>query len=448
MHFMWFTERAYHYDLETDPIRYRELENEVVRKRSFYGTPNRFFDRAHGAKLLNQYLDEKIYTDAELLSFDGVMLNEHHGTPFCLGAVMDVEASIVAKTTKRVKIALLGNPVPTVSNALRLAEELAMIDLISNGRMITGWVRGAGSEQLANNANPAYNREMYEEGVDFIIKAWTTPGPFRYEGKHFHFRHVNPWVLPLQTPHPPFWIPGLISPETAAWCAKRRYPYVALATRLEPTLELWDFYSQAAAREGYQAGPENFGYLQPVMVADTQERAEEMGKRILFGGAFAHFARPEWMFPPGYNSKEATRRLARTNFGANAASKPLYGDGGEESVEAIEAVKKTIYSGYPDVLKDMVMIAGTPDTVIPKLKKVMDILRPGIFSFWLDGPVPFPDRKRCLELLNRDVIPALREHGKKLGLVDPFTRAPGSVPLRGDKPEPVSDPAALAELAA
>jgi hypothetical protein len=211
---------------------------------------------------------------------------------------------------------------------------------------------------------------------------------------------------------------------------------------------LWDFYSQAAAREGYQAGPENFGYLQPVMVADTQERAEEMGKRILYGGAFAHFARPEWMFPPGYNSKAATRRLAQTNFGANAAAKPLYGEGGEESQEAIEAVKKTIYAGYPDVLKDMVMIAGTPDNVIPKLKKVMDILRPGIFSFWLDGPVPFTDRKRCLELLNRDVIPALREHGKKLGLVDPFTRAPGSVPLRGGKPEPVSDPAALAALAA
>ncbi len=447
MHYMWFTERAYHYDPEVEPERYRELENEIVRKRSFYGTPNRMFDRAHGAKLLNQYLDEKIYTDAELMNFDGVMLNEHHGTPFCLGAVMDVEASVVAKTTKRLKIALLGNPVPTVSNALRLAEELAMIDLISNGRMITGWVRGAGSEQLANNANPAYNREMFEEGVDFIVKAWTTPGPFRYEGKHFHFRHVNPWVLPLQTPHPPFWIPGLISPETAQWCAKRRYPYVALATRLEPTLELWDFYNQAAAREGYQAGPENFGYLQPVMVADTQERAEELGKRILYGGAFAHFARPEWMFPPGYNSKEATRRLARANFGANAAAKPLYGDGGEDSDEAVEAVKQTIYSGYPDVLKDMVMIAGTPDNVIPKLKKVLDILRPGIFSFWLDGPVPAKDRLRCLELLNRDVIPALREHGKKLGLVDPFQCIPGSRPLRGSTPDPVSDAEALAAIA-
>ena len=74
MHFMWFTERAYHYDPETDPTKFEALEDEVVRKRSFYGTPNSFFDRAHGAKLLNQYLDEKIYTDAELLNFDGIVI--------------------------------------------------------------------------------------------------------------------------------------------------------------------------------------------------------------------------------------------------------------------------------------------------------------------------------------------------------------------------------------
>src|SRR5215813_7189331 len=166
MHFMWFTERAYHYDLDTDPEKYHDLENEIVRKRSFYGTPTRFFDRQHGAKILNQYLDEKIYTDAELMNFDGVMLNEHHGTPFCLGAVMDVEAAILAKTTKRLKMVLLGNPVATVANPLRLAEELAMIDLISGGRLVSGWVRGAGSEQIANNINPAFNRERFNEAHD------------------------------------------------------------------------------------------------------------------------------------------------------------------------------------------------------------------------------------------------------------------------------------------
>ena len=89
-----------------------------------------------------------------------------------------------------------------------MAEELAEIDLISRGRLITGWVRGAGSEQFFNNANPAYNREYFEEAHDFIIQAWTRPGPWRYEGKHFHYRHVNPWALPYQKPYPQMWIPG------------------------------------------------------------------------------------------------------------------------------------------------------------------------------------------------------------------------------------------------
>ncbi len=220
MHIMWFTERAYHH----------VPEDEVLKLHSFFGIPNTYFDPAKGAQLLNQYLDEKLYSDE--LGFDGVMLNEHHGTPFCMGAVMDVEAAILAKQTRRVKIVLLGNPTPVVANPLRLAEELAMIDMISGGRLVPGWVRGAGSEQLANNANPAYNREYFDEAHDLIIAAWTKPGPFRWEGKHFHYRFVNPWVLPLQKPHPPIWIPGLISAETVKWCAAHKYPYVALATML------------------------------------------------------------------------------------------------------------------------------------------------------------------------------------------------------------------------
>lgn len=446
MFFMWFTERAYHYDPELDPEKFRALENEVIRKRSFFATPNTYFEPEVAARLLNQYLDEKIFTDTELLNFDGVMLNEHHGTPFCLGAVMDVEAAALAKATKRVKIVLLGNPVTTVGNPIRLGEELAMIDLISGGRLVPGWVRGAGSEQLANNANPALNRELLEEGIDLIVESWTRPGPFRYEGKHFHFRHVNPWVKPLQQPHPPFWMPGLVSPDTAAWCAKRRIPYIALATKLKPTTELWDFYAQAAAQEGYQAGPENFGFMQPVMVADTQDRAEEMGKRILFGGAFAHFARPEWMFPSGYNSKAATRRLAENDFGPNATNKPLYGEGGETTDEEIESVRRIIYDSYAEMQREMVMIAGTPDNVIPRLNKVLDVLRPGIFSFWLDGPVPAADRKRCLELLNSEVIPAMRAYGKVIGLTDPFSCAPGGKLLDGRPPAPVADLEALAAL--
>jgi len=174
MHIMFFTERAYH----------AVPEDEVFKRRSFFGVPNKFFDAPTGARLLNEYIDEKILCDE--LGFDGLMLNEHHGTPFCMGAVMDVEAAVLARATKRAKIVLLGNPIPTVANPLRMAEELAMIDMISGGRLVPGWVRGAGSEQLANNANPAYNREYFDEAHDVIIAAWTRPGPFRWEGKHFH----------------------------------------------------------------------------------------------------------------------------------------------------------------------------------------------------------------------------------------------------------------------
>jgi alkanesulfonate monooxygenase SsuD/methylene tetrahydromethanopterin reductase-like flavin-dependent oxidoreductase (luciferase family) len=423
MQIMWFTERAYH---EADDEKNLALEYEVIRKRSFYGTPNTYFNPKRGAELLNMYLDEKVYSE-ELGGFDALMLNEHHGTPFCLGAVMDVEAAILARITKKVRIVLLGNPIPTVGNPLRLAEELAMIDLISGGRLVPGWVRGAGSEQLANNANPAFNREYFEEGHDLIVKAWTEPGPFRFEGKHFHFRHVNPWVKPLQQPHPPIWIPGLISPDTVRWCARKRYPYVALATYPEPTAELWRIYAQEAAREGYQAGSENFGYMQPVFVSDDQTRAEELGRRYLFGGHFAHFARPEWMFPPGYNSKEATARMARQFANPNLPGHSMVAEW-QEGEDVVE-VRKKIYDRFDIAQQDLQMIAGTPDYVVPRLKRVMDVLRPGILSFWIDGPLPRADRLKCLQLLATDVIPALRAYGRELGIRDPFERKPGSLPL-------------------
>ena len=284
-------------------------EDEVIKNRGFFGVPNRFFDPKRGSDLYNIYLDEMQYV--EEVGLDGVVLNEHHGTPFCMGAVMDVEAAILARITKKIRIVLLGNPLPVVRNPIRLAEELAEIDMISRGRLVTGWVRGAGSEQLFNNVSPSLNREYFNEAHDLVVKCWTEPGPFRFEGKHFHFRFVNPWALPYQKPHPPIWIPGLLSPESVIWAAEHRYPYIGLGTGLKATSELWNIYADRAAQMGYQAGPENFGYLQNVYVAETEEKAQEVAKLNLYGGGGAAFARPEWTLPPGYNSKEATKRLAR-----------------------------------------------------------------------------------------------------------------------------------------
>jgi len=415
MHLMSFSERAYIHVPE-DAV----IENGS----SYFGVPNTHFDAPKASRLFNEYLDERIY--AEELGFDGVMLNEHHQTPFCMGSVMDVEASILARITKRVKIVLLGNPLP-VADPLRLAEELAMIDLISGGRLVPGWVRGAGSEQIANNINPAFNRERFNEAHDFIVQAWTKPGPWRYEGKHYHYRFVNPWVLPLQKPHPPIWIPGLISPETVVWSAKHRYPYIALGTALDATVEMVNLYADVAAQEGYQAGPENFGYLQNIVVAETEEKAQELARGFVFGGGFGSFARAEWMFPPGYNSKEATKRLAKAMVDPRTGTEIIrYSQGNID----VEEVKRSIDTNFKSALDSGLIIAGTPKTVIKRLRIMLETLRPGIFATWYHhGPMTFEDRKTCLRLLGQEVLPAMREMAKELDLPGPYEQPPGTRPL-------------------
>jgi len=414
MHIMSFSERAYTHVPE-DLI----IENGS----SYFGLPNTHFDPQKGGQLMNEYLDERVY--AEELGFDGVMLNEHHQTPFCGGSVMDVEAAILARITKRVKIVLLGNPLP-VADPLRLAEELATIDMISGGRLVPGWVRGAGSESIANNTNPAFNRERFNEAHDFVISAWTKPGPWRYEGKHYHYRHVNPWVLPVQKPVPQMWIPGLISPETVIWSAKHRYPYVALATQLEPTIEMVNLYADVAAQEGFQAGPENFGYLQNVVVAETEEKAHELAKGFVYGGGFGSFARAEWMFPPGYNSKEATKRLAKVMVDPRTGAEIIRYTPGAD----VRKIREGIEENFKSSLEGGLIIAGTPKTVLKRIRFMLESLRPGIFGIWYHhGPMTFEDRKTCLRLLGQEVLPAMREIAKELDLPGPYEVKPGSRPL-------------------
>lgn len=437
MHIMHFTERPYKY----------VPEEEVIKNRSFFGVPNKFYDAKLGADLYNEYIDEAIY--AEEVGFDAIMLNEHHGNPFCMGAVMNVEAAILARVTKRARIVLLGNPLPTLKHPLRMAEELAEIDLISKGRLVPGWVRGAGAEQVFNNANPAYNREYFNEAHDLVLAAWTRQGPFRWEGKHFTYRFVNPWALPYQKPHPPIWIPGVISPETVIWCAEHRYPYIGLGTALPATVELWNLYGDTAAKQGYTAGSENFGYLQQIFVAETEEKAQELGKGALFGGGAQNFSRPEHTLPPGYNSKEATRRLAKqaTEYGfLGITSEKLAetGHGGVQNLHkekgntrerlkrgevSVEEAKAKIYGNYQKAQDGLQIIVGTPKSVLPKIRLIMETLRPGIFGlFTIQGPVSVQDRLNNVRLMGQEVLPAMREYAKELGIKDPFEVKPGSRP--------------------
>ena len=378
------------------------------------GMSNSSYDPKLGAELYNRYLDEKIY--AEQQGFDGLMLNEHHSTPFCMGGVMNVEAAILAKITQRAKIVLLGNVLPIWDDPLWLAEELSIIDMISKGRLVTGWVRGTGRESVAHNAVPPYNWERFQEAHDFIVKAWSTPGPFRWEGNHYQYRYVNPWARPYQEPHPQIWIPGVMSRNTVDWAAKHRYPYIMLATELGPTKDSFDYYRQQAREYGYEAGTQHTGYLFKVHVDETEELAYETARKYVEGPSNPFLegnqgvVRPFIQNLPGLTARNALLPTSSVFFAARSRGR------------ATEQDQPADYNGtFDDQINKMSIITGTPKTVIPKVKHVLEYLRPGSIFFWDgDGAMSHDDSMRSLRLMGEELIPAVRDMAKELDLKGPF----------------------------
>ena len=197
MEVYWFSEQAQGY------VSDGELEKFESGRMAF---PNAHFDPAKAHVLYNEYHDQ--YALADEVGFDSIMTNEHHAAYWCGKPAVNLDAAILTKITKNVKIAILGNVI-AVNDSIRMAEEVAMLDCYSGGRIISGFVRGGAVETLQAGIDPTQNRERFEEAHDLIMKCWTEPGPFRYEGKHYQYRVVNPWVLPMQKPRPDIWFPGI-----------------------------------------------------------------------------------------------------------------------------------------------------------------------------------------------------------------------------------------------
>ena len=261
----WFSEQPYGHVKSEDLSQYDSGR---------LGFPNTFFDPEKASVLYNQYHEQ--YQLADEVNFDGIMSNEHHASYWCMKPAVNLDAAVISKLTKKVKIAILGNVI-AVNDPIRMAEEIAMLDCYSGGRIISGFVRGTAVETLQAGLDPTENRTRFEEAHDLIIKCWTQPGPFRYEGNHYNYRVVNPWVVPMQKPHPDIWFPGTGSPESVVWAAKHKHPYMNLGALVDTTEWLKQVYIDTAKEEGWKAGPEHFGYLLRVLVADTDEKAIENG---------------------------------------------------------------------------------------------------------------------------------------------------------------------------
>lgn len=350
--------------------------------------PNRFFDPKTGNQLYHRYLDELEYADQ--LGFDGIAVNEHHQTAYGLMPSPNIMAAALARRTERAKIMVLGNAIGIRGNPLRVAEEIAMLDHLSNGRIVSGFVRGIGWEYFGHSINPTRSRARFNEAHDLIIKAWTSPEMFQWISPNYEYRYVNLWPRPLQQPHPPVYIPGAGSTETMKFCAERRYTYMSVYAPARVVRRWFDGYRQAAADLGYVPDPEKIAFSVPVYVADSDEQAHREAQPVL-----------EWLFrkglkqpgalhnPPGYMSPSSLRGVLMSGM------KPFY------------------ELSYEDLLEGGQAIVGNPATVTRRLRELHDELGGfgqlnALFSI---GPSTHEQVTRSAELFATEVIPELRTLG-------------------------------------
>ncbi|MGX1099082.1 LLM class flavin-dependent oxidoreductase [Amorphus sp. MBR-141] len=374
------------YMMHLMPYADLDLDYDKTYNSAWVTLPNSYYDPKKGAKLYNRYLDELEYADQ--LGFDGICVNEHHQNAYGLMPQPGVMAGALARRTKNVKIAILGRALPLLNNPVTVAEEFAMVDNITEGRFIAGFVRGIGAEYHAWSSNPAESHDRFHEAHDLIIRAWTETGPFSFEGKHYQFEYVNLWPRPYQTPHPPVWIPSQGSSETIDWAAHpdRRYTYLQTFTPVAMLARYMQMYKDKAEEFGYEASEDNLGWSVPVYVGETDEIARREAKPHIetFLNKFLRMPK-EMLLPPGYLSLKSMLGVmkAKSSIGS----------------------KQTI----DDVIDKGMFICGSPETVRQKLEHYQKEIGFGhLLTLLQFGTLPADLTRKNMELYAGEVIPALR----------------------------------------
>jgi alkanesulfonate monooxygenase SsuD/methylene tetrahydromethanopterin reductase-like flavin-dependent oxidoreductase (luciferase family) len=364
--------------------------------------PNRALDPKIAADLFHRYYDEFLMADE--LGLD-LMLNEHHQTATCLSATSVVGLSVLARQSKRARILVLGYPIGHRPDPLRVAEELATIDVISRGRLDMGFVKGVPYEFAASNANPVGVMDRFWEAHDFIIKAMTThDGPFNWEGEHFHYRQVNIWPRPWQQPHPPVWS-TTASRANARVLGERGYVIAVLGSGYN-TRMLYDAYREgyAATHNGALPGADRFAYLALIGIArdesEARRRAELVAGYLRTGGNVF----PPFKNPPGYLSAEDSARLMR-------------GHVVERSFTKDRRVIDMRTGSVQDLIDAVLMFCGTPDQVYAQIIDFIEYCG-GLGNLLLmaqAGHLTHADTVDQLTLIAKDLMPRLNEYKQPEG---------------------------------
>ena len=353
--------------------------------------PGRLFDARLAQEMYRDYL--ALFRQADELGYEGIFIAEHHYSKTGTAPSPNVFAAAVATHTRNARIGLMGNCLPIHAHPVRLAEELAMLDVLSGGRLVSGFLRGNSQEYQHYGVDISKARGMYEEAWDLIVKAWTDPEPFAWHGEHYHYDVVSILPRPVQQPHPPI-VATASSGETIEWAARHRVPMLTAFSPTDQIAQTFAYYRKYAADEcGWTPTAGHTGISRHVYVAPTDAQAMAEGAEFMADYYHATASSPE--------DREDFRKFESQR---NTASSFAYKGGIHSSrprMEQVDAERLT---------RDGYVIVGSPDTVTRQIKEQQRITGAGILLTYLPwGNMSLAQASSSIELFAKEVMPHLAD---------------------------------------
>jgi alkanesulfonate monooxygenase SsuD/methylene tetrahydromethanopterin reductase-like flavin-dependent oxidoreductase (luciferase family) len=297
--------------------------------------------------------------------YDAVWITEHHFNDYSICPSIPVMGAYVAARTKRLRIAT-GVTLAAYYHPLRLAEEIALLDILSDGRVYWGAGRGFDPVEFrvfGMTAEESYPR--FREVVDIVVKAWTDER-ITYKGQYHSFENVEVLPKPLQTPHPPMWV-AASSPPAIEWAAERGYSIMldphSPASLIAEKMNVW---RHLMAVNGHNSGGRVIPTVRLVAIAGTAPEAAKVAREGV-----------EWLLRTYVNPS-----LLGTYVNPSAL--------GEDS--------DTLLRHY----MESVVIHGTPEMVIERLSRLRE-------DIGLDYVITAPLSQQTFALFTDRVLPKLAE---------------------------------------
>lgn len=363
-----------------------------------YPLPGRHFDPAVARRTFEEHLEA--WEELDRLGFDGVAFNEHHCSPYGLMNSPNLLAAAAIQRTKRIKLLIYGNVLP-VHDPLRLAEELAMLDCMSGGRIISGFARGIPREYQVYNVPMSDSRARFEEAFEIVTKAWSEE-IFSYEGKFWTYKDVSIWPRPLQRPRPPIWMPLSGSKESLEFAGRHNIPITpgVASTAVGLQEDMLAYYGKCLAKAGHALTPDNVCISANVWVADDKQQAlDETGPHYLY------FNRT--LFSHG--SYTDTKKQQASGYASSAATDYIR----PENLQAAGRSRSEFRDMTPELMARQAedMPWGSADEVTKKLIAQAERLGAGTLLVSLNrGVMPHDMFMKQIQRFAKEVLPALQAH--------------------------------------